>query len=182
MRANPADADSKNTKEARIESSKGVLRLIALMEDAVLVVLLAAMILIAAAQILLRNLFDMGLAWGDQALRVLVLWLGLVGALAASRDNKHINIDVILKFLPAPAKALSQAIVGLFTFFVCAIVAIHAGRFVFLEYEMGTLTFGNLPAWIIELILPAGFGVIALRYLFLSVAEFKDFRAKGGWR
>lgn len=180
--ANQADADVKKNKHASIEAANKFLRLIALAEDAVLVALLAAMILVAAAQIILRNLFDMGLAWGDQALRVSVLWLGLIGALAASRDNKHISIDVFLRFLPAPAKVLSQVIVALFTFFVCALVAIHAGRFVYLEYEMGTKAFGNLPAWIIELILPAGFGVIALRYFLLSVAQLKNPPTKEGRR
>jgi len=52
------------------------------MEDGILVVLLSVMILVAAAQILLRNFFDIGLSWGDQALRILVLWVGLMGAVA----------------------------------------------------------------------------------------------------
>ena len=176
--ANQADADIKNSKHAPSAATNKVLRVIALAEDAVLVALLAVMILVAAAQILLRNLFDMGLPWGDQALRVLVLRLGLAGAVAASRDNKHINIDLLVRFLPKPVKALSRVIVAFFTFFVCATVAMHAGRFVYLEYEMGTMAFGNLSAWILELILPAGFGVIALRYLFLTVAQFKNFTAK----
>jgi len=35
-----------------------------MMEDGILVVLLSVMILLAAAQILLRNVFDIGLFWG----------------------------------------------------------------------------------------------------------------------
>ena len=54
-------------------------------EDFVLALLLSAMILLASAQIFLRNLFDSSLSWGDPMLRILVLWVGLLGALAASR-------------------------------------------------------------------------------------------------
>lgn len=151
-----------------------VLRLLSLAEDALLVVLLAAMILIAAAQILLRNFFDMGLAWGDQALRVMVLWLGLVGAVAASRDNKHINIEVLSRFMPQTAKVASQAVIAFFTAFVCAVIAFYAGRFAYLDFRMGTLAFASLPAWVVEIILPVGFSLIALRYLCWAADRLKN--------
>jgi len=159
-----------------------VLRVLSLAEDAVLVALLASMILVAAAQILLRNFFDLGLAWGDQALRVMVLWLGLVGAIAASRDNKHISIEVLSPFMSQRAKVVSQRIVALFTVLVCAVIAFYAGRFVYLDYRMGTMAFGDLPAWISELILPVGFSLIALRYLCLAAEQFKKSRTKEGRR
>jgi len=72
-----------------------LLRLVHRAEDALLVAMLALMIGVAVTQIVLRNGFDGGLLWGDAFLRVLVLWIGLTGALVASRDRRHINIDVI---------------------------------------------------------------------------------------
>ena len=51
------------------------------------------------------------------------------------------------------------------------------GRLVVLDYEAGTLAFSNVPAWVVELILPFGFGVIALRYLFLCTAAVNRFIA-----
>lgn len=157
-----------------------LLQWLALIEDAVLVTLLAAMIVIAAAQILLRNFLDMGLAWGDQALRFLVLWVALTGAAAASRENKHINIDAFLRFLSDPVKTLSRAAVGLFTALVCAVVAFHAGRFVLLDYETGTRAFGNIPLWSLEIILPAGFGLMALRYALFGLVELRHLMAREG--
>ena len=53
-------------------------------EDALLVILLSLMILLAATQILLRNFFDLGFVWADPLLRALVLWLGLIGATVAT--------------------------------------------------------------------------------------------------
>ena len=43
------------------------------LEDAVLVLILSAMIALAAGQIFLRNLFDIGFFWSDELLRLLVL-------------------------------------------------------------------------------------------------------------
>ena len=151
-----------------------------MMEDGILVVLLSVMILVAAAQILLRNFFDMGLAWGDQTLRILVLWVALMGAVAASHENKHINIDVLLQFLSRRGRAMSQVVVGLFTAFVCGVLAFYAGRFVYLDYEAGAKVFGNLPVWIVEIILPAGFAMIAFHYMIFTLAQFKDFMVGEG--
>jgi TRAP-type C4-dicarboxylate transport system permease small subunit len=154
------------------------LRAIALLEDAILVVLLSGMILLAAVQILLRNFLDMGLAWGDQVLRVSVLWVGLIGGVVASRENKHINVDVFLRFLSGRARVASQGLIGLFTAAVCAVIAFYAGRFVRLDYQSGILAFGSVPVWIVELILPVGFGLIALRYTLLTAAQFSRLFAK----
>ena len=69
-------------------------------EDAILVLILTAMIFLASAQIFLRNFLDMGFIWGDEMLRMLVLWLAVAGAVSASRTDKHISIDVLNRFLP----------------------------------------------------------------------------------
>lgn len=164
--------------ERSTHKSSRFLHVITLVEDSVLVALLSAMILIAVAQIVLRNFFDMGLVWGDQALRVLVLWLGLVGAVVSSRENKHINIDILQRYLAEPAKAASRIIVDLFTAGVCALIAYQAARFVYLDYQAGMVAFGNFPIWIVEVILPVGFGSIALRYLALSVKQLRSFRSR----
>ncbi len=53
-----------------------LLRVTALVEDALLVLILAAMVGLAATQIVLRNLFDGAILWADPMLRVGVLWVG----------------------------------------------------------------------------------------------------------
>ena len=64
-------------------------------EQILLVILLSSMIVIAFFQIVLRNLFSTGLTWGDPLVRNLVLWIGFIGAALATREGKHINIDIV---------------------------------------------------------------------------------------
>ena len=130
-----------------------------------LVILLAAMVAIAAAEIALRNIWGSGLAWSDPLLRVLVLWVGLMGAVAATRDRRHITIDVLSRYLPSPAKTIVRMASGLFTSCVCAVIAYHGARFVYLDMEAGTRAFAAVPAWVCEIIIPLGFGLMALRAL-----------------
>ena len=99
-------------------------------ENAFLLTLLTAMLVLGASQIVLRNFLGSGLAWGDEALRIMVLWLALIGAVAASRDDRHISIDVASRILPPRARALVAAVVNLFTAGVCAALAWYAWEFV----------------------------------------------------
>jgi len=57
-------------------------------ENALLFVLLSGLILLASSQIFLRNILSMGFPWADGVIRLMVLWLGLAGGIAASRDRK----------------------------------------------------------------------------------------------
>ncbi len=135
-----------------------------LMEDFLLVLILSIMIIIAVSQILLRNYFDIGLVWSDSLLRALVLWVGLLGAIVASRNENHISIDILSRFMSARIKAISNIVTDIFTVVVCVVVSYYSYNFVKLDFDENISTFGDLPAWMIESILPIGFAVIALRY------------------
>ena len=133
-------------------------------EDILLIFLLTVMILLATTQIFLRNVLDMGLIWADELVQILVLWLGLLGAMAASRDDNHINIDLLTRFLPGRMQLFSRLICSAFTAIVCGIVAWHSFRFIRIEQEFATTILGKYPAWIFESIIPLGFALISYRY------------------
>jgi TRAP-type C4-dicarboxylate transport system permease small subunit len=143
-------------------------------EDALLVLLLGATVLLAPLQIALRGVFGTGIAWIDPLLRVMVLWLGLLGALAASRDGRLITIDVASRILPRRPRAAAGAVTSLFTAGVSGIVAYHAARFVASELRFGSVAFSGIPAWVLESVLPFAFGAIALRYLLRFASELGE--------
>jgi TRAP-type C4-dicarboxylate transport system permease small subunit len=159
----------------RLEAAAALsLRALRRVEDALLALLLGTMVLLAGGQILLRNVLEIGLIWADPLLRALVLWVGLFGALVASREDRHISIDVLSRVLPARIGAFARAVTSLFTAGVSAVVAYHAARFVAFDYEAGTAAFAGLPAWVVESILPFAFGVISLRYLVLVAIHLRS--------
>lgn len=145
------------------------LRALYWLEDGVLVVLLLSMIGVAVTQIVLRNGFDGGFLWAESFLRVLVLWIGLAGAMAASREHRHINIDIVGRFLPPHAAKAAAAFNALFTAVVSGTLAWYTLAFVRVEYESPSIAFAFVPTWVCESIMPFAFGVIALRYLVLAI-------------
>ncbi len=141
-----------------------LVRIVTWAENALLIAMLALMVLLAAAQILLRNFMDMSIFGADQMLRLLVLWVAFLGAVAASREGKHIHVDAIARWLPDRIRAGVAALTDLFTLVVCLLLAWQALRFMQSARASGEMAFGALPVWIAELILPLAFMLIALRY------------------
>lgn len=144
-------------------------RLARWLEDAILVVLLTAMIVLASSQILLRNAFDIAFIWTDELLRLTVLWIAIAGAVAASRADRHINVAVLDRFVSGRLSFAVRAVIHGFTAAVCALVAWVSLEFVRTSREYGDVLLGNVPAWWLQAILPLGFALIAWRYaLFLA--------------
>jgi TRAP-type C4-dicarboxylate transport system permease small subunit len=133
-------------------------------EDALLVTVLTAMIGLAASQIVLRNFLNLGFIWGDELLRMLVLWIAVAGAVAASRNDRHINIAILDRFLPDKGKIAVKILVDAFTSVICGIVTWHSLQFVRTSHEFGDVLLGNVPAWLLQSILPLGFALICYRY------------------
>jgi TRAP-type C4-dicarboxylate transport system permease small subunit len=135
-----------------------------LIEGAALVSVLAAMVVLAGAQIVLRNFMNSGFAWGDEALRLMVLWVAMLGAVAASRENRHIAIDALSRVLPKAPKAWAAVVVHAFTSAVSFTLAWYAWEFVAESREYHDLLLGDLPAWWFQSIIPIGFILIGYRY------------------
>ena len=139
------------------------------LEDILLVLLLSSMIFLASTQIILRNLFDFGLVWADPLLRIMVLWLGMIGATVASRDNRHIHIDLVSHFFSKTSYLLIQTFVGQFTSWVCLLVAWNGAYWVRLDFIDGITGLLDIPAWMLEIIIPITFTLIGIRYFLFSL-------------
>lgn len=134
-------------------------------ENWILVFTLFSMILIAVMQILLRNFFGFGIIWAETLVRMLVLWTALIGAMVATRQSKHINIDIITRFASERGRTVINALANLFTAIVCLVVMYYSVVFVALEYEDGSPAFANVPNWLCEAIIPFAFLIMGGRYV-----------------
>jgi C4-dicarboxylate transporter DctQ subunit len=140
-------------------------------EKMLLVVLMATMVLIAFTQIVLRNFFETGIAWGDSLVRYLVLWVGFIGATLATRESKHIKIDVFSHWLPGIASNINHFIIHLFSCTTCGLLTYAALKFVRNEYQMGSVDFLDLPIWMFQIVIPSACGLMTLRYALGTIKE-----------
>ncbi len=145
-------------------------RLISRLEDGLLIGLVAALLLVAVAQIILRNAFGEGLLWAEPAMRIAVLWIAMIGGMVACREGGHIKINLFEVYAQGRARRLLASLAYLGACLTCAVLAYASWLFVGYERMDGMTTFLNLPAWWFESILPVGFAVMALRFLRDAVA------------
>jgi TRAP-type C4-dicarboxylate transport system permease small subunit len=134
------------------------------LEQILLGILLGTMIFIAFIQIVLRNALSTGLAWGDGLVRSLVLWTGFIGAALATREGKHISIDVVSRWMSPKGKIGIDIITNGFSLLVCALLTFAALNFVGNEMQMKGVLFLKVPSWVSEIILPLTFGVMTFRF------------------
>jgi C4-dicarboxylate transporter DctQ subunit len=151
-------------------------------ETVVLVLILGIMVIFAFLQVVLRNIFHEGILWGDIFLRHLVLWVGFLGASLATREQKHINIDLFSRFMSEKGKAYIGVFTNLFSMFICYLLADAGWTFVQDEQMIGSVIFADIPAWYFQIIIPVGFLLMSFRFMILTLEHgvhiFKE--RKGG--
>jgi TRAP-type C4-dicarboxylate transport system permease small subunit len=131
--------------------------------------LFVVMLVLAIVQIVLRFGFNSGMLWADPLTRRLVLWVGLLGAVLATKEEKHFQLDVLTRFLlPAQRRAL-----GILSAFVCALVCLLLAyasvsymQAVASEHDPGL---GNVPLSVVSAVIPLAFVLIALEFVLRGV-------------
>lgn len=155
------------------------LRALSAIEDSLLVFILVALIVMAGAQILLRNVFGAGVSDMDSLARLMVLWLGMFGAVVASRKKKHINVDVLSPRLPKKARTLVAIGMDIFTAGISLVIAIFSSSLFVIEWQSGVTVFASVPSWLAVAILPVAFGLISFHYVLHVIDGIYRFRQIG---
>lgn len=150
-------------------SLKKLLRVIYVIEDGIVALILSSILLLSVYQIILRNFFNEGIIWGDGLIKILVLWLGMSGAMIATRQGKQIRINIFGKLFGPTIRAYLGKINLLFAFVACLIVAYYSLQFTITEYSYASNVLGFIPSWIATVIIPVSFLIMAARYLIKSL-------------
>lgn len=143
-------------------------------ENALLVLLLGIMMIVAVGQIVLRLFFNSGFIWADELLKILVLWVALVASIAASRSGRHLRIDILSHFVAPRFARLPGIAVDAFTAGVCGVIAWHSARYVQLAVEFQDTVLVDVPAWLVHGLLPVAFLLMCYRYALSAFAGLAD--------
>lgn len=133
-------------------------------ERVVLAVLVTGMVGLATVQILLRNVWQTGLNWAEPLLGMALLWLTMLGALAAAGLGRHLAIDLATALLPRRWAAWIGRATSLFGAIVCVLLAWAAGRYVGFQRDMDITVLLGLPIWKHYMVIPVVFWLMAVRF------------------
>ncbi len=135
------------------------------LEEILLVFLVALMVFLGFLQILFRNLISIGIVWVDPLVRHLVLWIALLGASLATRENRHISIDLLSGYLSPALQRRVQGGLQLFSALICLLLVHPAIRFLENDYQAGRILALGVPMWLSQAIMPVMMLVLGVRFL-----------------
>jgi TRAP-type C4-dicarboxylate transport system permease small subunit len=137
-------------------------------EESLLTVLFLSIVFFSCLQIVLRNLFHGGLIWIDPVLRIIVLWITFLGAMAATSRGRHISIDLLARVYPR-TKMLAHRIAASVATVACVALANGSYDYLRQEYQFGRETLLGLRTWQLHSILLFGFILLAYRFVVFAL-------------
>lgn len=136
------------------------------LEEIFLVVLMILATLTVTAQVVTRYLLKIPLPWSEELARYMFIWLVWVGASFATKERRHISIDVLVKRLPDSAQKICTIISTLvwIAFLLCMS---------YLSFKLTRSVFGGsqvavgsgIPMWIPYAAIPTGMILMLFRLL-----------------
>jgi C4-dicarboxylate transporter DctQ subunit len=141
-------------------------RLVDRLEEAFMIVALAAMTLLTFVQVVMRYLFGTGFVWSLEVTTYLFAWLVLIGMSYGVRTQAHIAVDLLTTKLP-PRAARGVALVTLaLALAYCALMIFGSIAFVERLMALGNAA-RDIPVqrWVLTAVMPFGFVLLAVRLL-----------------
>jgi len=109
-----------------------------------------------------------GLTGSTDYVRHLTLWIGFMGAMLASRENKHLSLHAGINVFSVNTKKIIRISTAVITIAVSSTLALAGMKFVISESASAVQIAGWMPQWIALIIMPIGFCCIAFRFILRS--------------
>jgi TRAP-type C4-dicarboxylate transport system permease small subunit len=143
----------------------------------VAVVLFVVATLLAGLEIVLRELFDTGLVWAEEAVVVMMIWSVFLGASAVTAYRRHVRMDLLATSIrPKSGAAVEIAASCFVLLYVLAVTVLSWKFFWFLHGAHETDPSTGLPAWCLFVGLPIGMTLMILRSTGDLRARFRQWR------
>jgi TRAP-type C4-dicarboxylate transport system permease small subunit len=144
---------------------------LARIEGILLSIFLMGMVFLAFLQVVMRNVFNAGLPWADSVVRLLVIWVGFLGAALATKLDQNLSIDVLTKFLPERFRHVTSLVVKLFACVICLFLFRASLSFLADERSTGEQFIHLFPSWWTLTIIPATFILIPFHFVMTMIQD-----------
>lgn len=131
-------------------------------ENSVVALCLVLLVLLPVLEIILRRL-KTGIAGSSEFVQHFTLLIGMLGGALAAREDRLLALSAVSQFFKGHwktwARVFANSVAAAVTVFLC----IAAMQFVNSEREFESHLAYNIPKWWVQMVLPGGFALIALR-------------------
>ncbi len=142
-------------------------------EEAAIGVLLLVASFVLFANVVARYGFNHGFPWAEELTRYAIVWMVFIGASLAASRGAHISVDVLWRLVgDRPARRILAIGVDLLCVLLSLAMVVFGWDLVAQAREFGQVTPSlQVPLWAVQLAVPVGGGLMALRFGQRLVAE-----------
>ncbi len=90
--------------------------------EALLVLMLSAMVVMVFGNVVLRYGFNSGLDFSEELSRFFFIWITFLGAIIAMREKAHLGLDTLIRVLPRAGKRFCFGLSHLLMFGCCCLM------------------------------------------------------------
>ena len=129
-----------------------------------------AMTLLPLAEAVLRRVAGIGIKGASSIVQQLCLIVGMAGAVIAARQNRLLALSTLGRSFKGRFAEIAHIFAAVTAVAISASLCAGSAAFVSAERAAGEVLVYGVPAWCVQLVLPAGFGLIAM-YLVLQSSD-----------
>ncbi|WP_188746155.1 TRAP transporter small permease [Marinobacterium zhoushanense] len=129
-------------------------------------------IMINIANVIGRYVFDSSIAWAEETLSFILIWVVFVGAAKVALNNGHLRVELFSDYLKGPLKAVYDFVIWSSICALSLYMANESFKAVSLMYSFGqTSNVAGIPMYIPHAALFLGFMAMAVSTL-VNMLEF----------
>ncbi len=133
-------------------------------EEWIAVALFGSATILAGMQILLREAFDIGIAWSQETIVVLMIWSVYFGASGVTARRRHVRMDLLATSIAPLPGALLETLAASLVLVYVAVITVLSWKFLLFvwhsnEFDPST----EMPGWLLVSGFPLGLTATVFR-------------------
>ena len=129
--------------------------------EAFAVLCLIATLLIVLWQVFSRELLSNSPSWSEESARILLVWIGFLGAAIGFREGAHIAVTIVVDRFPATLRSVVDRAVQVLQLGFGLFLIIQGSQFV-IDARTATLAGTGLPRSVLYLMMPVAGAMVVL--------------------
>ena len=138
-------------------------------ENLVVTLVLGLLVILPLLEIVLRR-FGTGISGSSSFVQHATLFIGMLGGAVAARERRLLALSTVTNFLKGRARSAAAMLSHSYAAAITTLLCAASVKFLLTEKEGGRILAYGIPTWVLQLVLPLGFALVALR-LIRSAAE-----------
>lgn len=142
-------------------------------ENLLVTLALGAMVILPLVERALRIWLGIGISGASSLVQHLTLVVGMLGGAIATRERRLLSLATGETLLQGRLKSLANVLTGSAATAISTLLCVASFQFMLTEKEAGSILAYRIPIWVVQMILPLGFALIAIRLAWHAAQTWK---------